>query len=1044
MIRHDSQRLRAHAFMYVRVCLLAIVFAVALATQSAVAQTTTPQYLFLAANVPNGQGAYVNGIITFTVNTTTGALTQITPPPVQTRAQPSALAINNAGTFLFAAATNSAGQGAVESFSVGSDGSLTEVGTSPYTVSNPQATPITLAVSPNGEYLYVASTVPGNSSTPTPTPKSAILDAFAIAAGGSLTLSNSFAYSAVEACNPPTAANLFPVQLYVHPTQKWLYLFMGSVFGEPCSGQPSEVQPFTINSDGTLTPGTLDILPLYATSGYVLTGSPDGTLLFLMTNPLEGAIIYASGIDQSTGDVSFALAGSYPPGPTPVLSTGGLAVDSTSTYLYSSAGTFQIQDGTLTALDSSASPYTGGASLLASPSLPLIFAQAVTQSGGDFLSDQVNSDGSLTPAPGSPYAFLGSGMVLSGAAPIPTKAVMWIKPDGPIDITGVTVGQTGSSNLTISNPGYGPLTITSVTVTGDPSLSQTNNCTVAPIAAGTGCQVTINFMPTSAGTFASTLTIESNTPTRTVAITSTSQNPAPDPVILPSQQVLLPDTAMGSSSSITIELSNYTLATAPLTVSGFTWTGSNPGDFSETNNCTSPIAVGAFCSINITFTPLALGGRTALLNIATNGGDAQATVSGTAVTTVTKFAFNMTVNGPGTVKQTPTGTSFPNNTTITVTATPNANSSFINWGAICPNAAYVPTCTVILNQNLNASANFATNVTLTTSVVGGGTILQQPTGTSFAPGSEVTLTAVPNQGQQFLSWSPSSGCFSNTPATECIVTLKANTTITATFTGSTNYTLTTNVSGPGTIMQSPTGTSFASGTAITLTAVPNMGTTFTSWSGGACSGGTSTTCAFKISANTSVTATFSSPPAVTTPTPSQTGAAGGSFTFPLSATGFSTTPTYTASCSIPAGSCTINGTTLVVATTSRTSMNVHQVTAWVGPSSGVGNGRRSGSGNAAARVSDVAVADTLLAMLAGMMLVTIVSARGATAAVRLRRMAPSLAGLVAFAGLALLVACGGSGGGTTPMGTPAGTYTVTVTATAGTQKATTIVSVTVQ
>ena len=89
---------------------------------------------------------------------------------------------------------------------------------------------------------------------------------FAVAADGSLTLSNTFAYSAVEACNPPTPAALFPVQLYVHPTQKWLYLFMGSVFGPPCSGQPSEVQPFTINSDGTLTPGTLDILPLYATT----------------------------------------------------------------------------------------------------------------------------------------------------------------------------------------------------------------------------------------------------------------------------------------------------------------------------------------------------------------------------------------------------------------------------------------------------------------------------------------------------------------------------------------------------------------------------------------------------------------------------------------------------------------------------------------------------------------------------------------------------------------------------------------------------------
>ena len=88
----------------------------------------------------------------------------------------------------------------------------------------------------------------------------------------------------------------------------------------------------------------------------------------------------------------------------------------------------------------------------------------------------------------------------------------------------------------------------------------------------------------------------------------------------------------------------------------------------------------------------------------------------------------------------------------------------------------------------------------------------------------------------------------------------------------------------------------------------------------------------------------------------------------------------------------------------------------------------------------------LLAMLSGMMLVSISSGGAARAAMRWNRMAPALATLVGFAGLALLVACGGSGGGggTTPTGTPVGTYMVSVTATAGTQTATTNVSVIVQ
>jgi hypothetical protein len=86
MLRHDSLRFGARAFIHVPVCPLAMVFAmicaVALAAPSAVAQTTTPQYLYLTTSVPNGQGTFVVGIKTFTVDTTTGALTQITPPPV--------------------------------------------------------------------------------------------------------------------------------------------------------------------------------------------------------------------------------------------------------------------------------------------------------------------------------------------------------------------------------------------------------------------------------------------------------------------------------------------------------------------------------------------------------------------------------------------------------------------------------------------------------------------------------------------------------------------------------------------------------------------------------------------------------------------------------------------------------------------------------------------------------------------------------------------------------------------------------------------------
>jgi len=53
-----------------------------------------------------------------------------------------------------------------------------------------------------------------------------------------------------------------------------------------------------------------------------------------------------------------------------------------------------------------------------------------------------------------------------------------------------------------------------------------------------------------------------------------------------------------------------------MTVTSITIGGSNPGDFSQTSNCTSAsIAVGSLCSIMISFAPQALGGGAATLNI---------------------------------------------------------------------------------------------------------------------------------------------------------------------------------------------------------------------------------------------------------------------------------------------------------------------------------------------------------------------------------------------------------------------------------------------
>jgi hypothetical protein len=58
-----------------------------------------------------------------------------------------------------------------------------------------------------------------------------------------------------------------------------------------------------------------------------------------------------------------------------------------------------------------------------------------------------------------------------------------------------------------------------------------------------------------------------------------------------------------------------------LTISNVTIAGLNESDFSQTNNCNTPIAAGSSCTIEVTFTPTATGPRTASLLITDNAGD---------------------------------------------------------------------------------------------------------------------------------------------------------------------------------------------------------------------------------------------------------------------------------------------------------------------------------------------------------------------------------------------------------------------------------------
>jgi hypothetical protein len=64
-----------------------------------------------------------------------------------------------------------------------------------------------------------------------------------------------------------------------------------------------------------------------------------------------------------------------------------------------------------------------------------------------------------------------------------------------------------------------------------------------------------------------------------------------------------------------------------LGISSITLGGTNPSDFTETNNCGSSVASNGSCTLTMTFHPTVTGTRSASVSISDNGGASPQTIS---------------------------------------------------------------------------------------------------------------------------------------------------------------------------------------------------------------------------------------------------------------------------------------------------------------------------------------------------------------------------------------------------------------------------------
>lgn len=284
------------------------------------------------------------------------------------------------------------------------------------------------------------------------------------------------------------------------------------------------------------------------------------------------------------------------------------------------------------------------------------------------------------------------------------------------------VGTTSSPQVvTLTNNQTTAVTSISVSASGD--FAQTNTCGTS-LAASSSCTINVTFTPTLAGRRTGTLTVTDSAGTQTSSLSGTGVSN----VSLSPSTVSFGNQAYGvKSAPQAVTLSNG--PTSSLTGISVSITGTNAGDFAQTNNCGTTLAGSSTCTINVTFTPAGYGSRTATLSVSDSAGTQTSTLTGTGkdvtppTTQITAPANNATVSG---------------NVTVTATATDNVGVTSIQ--------IYIDG--VLKSSGTTSPFNYTWNSTTVTN--GSHTIYSKAYDAAGNVGTSTTITVKVNNSSVYL------------------------------------------------------------------------------------------------------------------------------------------------------------------------------------------------------------------------------------------------------------------------------------------------------
>jgi hypothetical protein len=371
-------------------------------------------------------------------------------------------------------------------------------------------------------------------------------------------------------------------------------------------------------------------LPEFLVSGLTLpvTVGPRSSVSFNVTFIPDAALTYSGTVIVKTsannGGRSVSVSGTGIPAPnasptyslTPsasALNFGSILVGTAASLPVSvtNTGTASVTVSQVTTTGTAfvATGFSGSVTLAAGQSLSL--AVSFTPPTASSASGSLSVVSTATNSPAT-VTLSGTGIQPKISA-VPTSA----------NFGNVSVGVANTQSLTITNPGTANLTISQAAVSGT-GFSYSGMTLPLTIAPGGSYYCTVQFAPTTAGTFPGTLTLTNNSPTPSLSVplsgTGVSQtlllNASPTTVNFGTVNT-------GASVSQIVTLTNagnssVSLSTDSVTGTGFTATGLS---------LPLSLAAGQSTSFTVAFAPTATGSFTGSVSVSSNATNSPTTIS---------------------------------------------------------------------------------------------------------------------------------------------------------------------------------------------------------------------------------------------------------------------------------------------------------------------------------------------------------------------------------------------------------------------------------